>query len=259
MKITVKRYNPSVDAAPYYADYEVDYWDKMTVLEAINWINDNCERLAFDYNCRGRECGRCAVMLDGTPVLGCITMLTDGDHVIEPQAGFPVLRDLVVDKSGPHNRLAMRYNRVRDAPITEQEAMTYNMDAYETINGLEWCCRCHNCQVVCPVFNERPGEYVGPAMMVATALRFYDPYDKGDRVLEAVEGGLWNCIMCGRCTEACDQAEIDHLAIWQELRDAATERGLTAEALEVPEQDGSFVYAAYVTDVANATAVQVNS
>ncbi|MFR1166480.1 MAG: 4Fe-4S dicluster domain-containing protein [Adlercreutzia equolifaciens] len=51
-------------------------------------------------------------------------------------------------------------------------------------------------------------------------------YDQADRIVEAVQGGLWDCTMCGTCTAHCNQLEIDHLAIWQKLRDAATERGL---------------------------------
>ena len=35
--------------------------------------------------------------------------------------------------------------------------------------------------------------------------------------------------MCGTCTSLCNQLEIDHLTIWQKLRDAATERGLIVE------------------------------
>lgn len=63
--------------------------------------------------------------------------------------------------------------------------------------------------------------------MVAIALRHYDPYDQGDRVAEAVQEGMWNCIMCGKCDEVCPAREIRHVDTWTELRAIATERGLT--------------------------------
>lgn len=245
MKITIQKFNPTVDAAPCDKEYDVDYWDKMTVLEVIGWINENVERLAFDYSCRGRVCGRCAVMLDDTPVLACITCVTDGQHAIRPLAGHPVQRDLVVDRGEANNRLALRYNRIRSAPITEQEAMTYNMKNKDDIYNMEWCARCLMCTAACPAFASGSQSYVGPAAMLATAFREFDGYDQSDRVIEAVQGGLWNCIMCGRCTEVCPQDEIDHLKYWQELRDRATERGLTAEAVKVPKTDGSIIYASY--------------
>lgn len=66
MKITVKRYDPSKDNAPYDVTYEVPHDDEyMTLLQALVYIHENEEPLAFDFSCRGRMCGRCAMMLDG--------------------------------------------------------------------------------------------------------------------------------------------------------------------------------------------------
>ena len=62
-------------------------------------------------------------------------------------------------------------------------------------------------------------------------------------MLEAVQGGLWSCIMCGQCTEVCNQAEIDHVGLWTILRDAAVQRGWDEASVEVPDRGGSVVYA----------------
>ena len=73
MKITVKRYDPSKDNAPYETTYEVPHDDEyMTLLQALVYIHENEEPLAFDFSCRGRMCGRCAMMLDGP----CLTART---------------------------------------------------------------------------------------------------------------------------------------------------------------------------------------
>lgn len=80
----------------------------------------------------------------------------------------------------------------------------------------------------CPARAINP-DYIGPSHMLAVAFRHFDPYDQADRIVEAVQGGLWDCTMCGTCTAHCNQLEIDHLAIWQKLRDAATERGLVKQ------------------------------
>jgi hypothetical protein len=62
--------------------------------------------------------------------------------------------------------------------------------------------------------------------LLAIAYRFYDPYDKGNRIAEAVQAGLWNCIMCGQCDDLYSQKEIKRVTlIWKELRDAATAAG----------------------------------
>ncbi|NTW27793.1 MAG: 4Fe-4S dicluster domain-containing protein [Coriobacteriia bacterium] len=228
MNITFKKYDPAVDAAPYEVTCEVEHWDKMTVLEAISWANENREPIAFDYSCRGRVCGRCAVMLDGNPILACVTMIGDASHKIEPLVGQPVLHDLIVDKSQAQARIAQKYARVRTSPLKKEEINTYDMTVAEKIKALEWCARCQVCTAACPAHAAAPSKYVGPASMLATAFRFYDPYDQADRVVEAVQEGLWACIMCGKCDQVCPQGEIKHLDYWTDLRAAATARGFTA-------------------------------
>jgi len=222
------KYDPSVDAEPYLKDYEVPITEHMTVLEAVIYIDENLEPLAYDYSCRGRVCGRCAMMLNGTPCTACTTAIKDQANVIEPLKGHPVIRDLVVDKNETHRRIAEVERRVRGAvlSIPEVEAPVDYENVFLKIDPLEWCARCLSCNAACPALAAAPDKYIGPAGMVAIALRQYDPYDDGDRVLQAVQEGMWNCIMCGKCDEVCPAKEIKHVETWTELRALATGRGL---------------------------------
>ena len=101
-------------------------------------------------------------------------------------------------------------------------------DVTDELFGINYCARCQVCTAGCPARAINP-DYIGPSHMLAVAFRHFDPYDQADRIVEAVQGGLWDCTMCGTCTAHCNQLEIDHLAIWQKLRDAATERGLVKQ------------------------------
>lgn len=226
MKITVLKYDPAVDNEPYYVDGEVEYTEKMTLLEAIISFHENCGEVAFDYSCHGRMCGRCAVMLDGEPKLACCTPITDEAHVIEPLGGLTVIRDLIVDKGDLDAKLSEEYRRVRIEPITEEEVGACDGATAAAMYEMVACLRCGMCNVSCPVYTMSPDEYVGPAMMLAVAYRQMDPYDQSDRVLEAVSKGLYRCIQCGMCDETCQRYEIDHQAAWKRLRVAAEERGL---------------------------------
>lgn len=226
MKLIIKRYDPAKDAAPYDVEYEVPVnGEYMTLLEGLMYIYENCDPIAFDFACRGRLCGRCAMMMDGEPVLACVEPLKEGTHTVEPLTGQPVVRDLIVDKSRAHARLAETYNRVRVSPIEEEEFQTFDMQHNDDLKDMEHCCRCQVCTAGCPAKQANP-DYVGPSQMVAIAFRHFDPYDQGDRIVEAVQGGLWDCLMCGKCDEYCNALEIDHLGIWQKLRDEAEARGL---------------------------------
>ncbi|MBR6527852.1 MAG: 4Fe-4S dicluster domain-containing protein [Lachnospiraceae bacterium] len=229
MKIQIQKYDPAVDAAPYYVTGEVPHKEQMTVLEAVTYFTENCEYIAFDYSCHGRQCGRCAVMMDGVPVMMCCTPITDGDHVIEPLKGHPAMRDLIVDKSEYHDRLSREYVRVRVNPLTNEDVDNFGgQDGSQsgTIWALNRCMRCGVCDAACPTKALKPIEFAGPSTMVAIAFRHLDPYDQGDRVMEAVSKGLYHCIQCGMCDSVCQRFEIDHLGVWQILRDAAEARGL---------------------------------
>ena len=225
MKITVTRFDPSQDAAPYDQTFEVPFTDKMSALEALLYIFENEEPIAFDYACHGRSCGRCAMMVDGEPKLACITPLTDMAHDIAPLEGYPVLHDLIVDKTQRHLATSARYNRVRFDDLNRDEINQFDMESQEKVYSIEWCTRCGRCSSVCPAM-QTSADYVGPMTMLATAYRYYDPYDQADRVVQAVQDGLYRCILCGQCTEVCDSPEIDHLTYWNDLRAAAEQRGL---------------------------------
>lgn len=224
MKITVQRFDPTKDAAPYDATFEVPHHDKMTALEALMYIYENEAPIAFDYACHARSCGRCAMMVDGVAEFACICAIDDGSHRIEPLANYPVIHDLIVDKTAERTLASQLYERVRVEDLTVEEINTFDTSVADQLFELEWCTRCGRCTSSCPA-REDDKDYVGPMAMLGTAYRFYDPYDQADRPLEAVKNGLYRCIMCGTCTEVCSSQEIDHQKYWEELRAAAEGAG----------------------------------
>lgn len=229
MKIAIVKYDPSIDSAPHEEAYEVPHKDKMTALEVINYVHENHEAIAFDYACRGRACGRCAIMFDGEPTLACVTPVDDSNHRIAPLSGLPVIRDLTVDRHGLHERLSYTRKRIRAHELTDEDFLApVSFDEYEKLDPLEWCARCGVCNAGCPVLNTEGGKssYIGPAGMIAIAHRHYDPYDDSDRIIQALQEGLYACIQCGKCDEVCSAKEINHLKVWKDLRAEAEERNL---------------------------------
>lgn len=230
MKVTVFLYDPSADAKPYQKTYDVPWKQYITVLEVLTYIHENYDPIAFDYSCRGRVCGRCTMMLNGEPIMACVTTVPeDQDITIKPLNGFPVIRDLIVDKSKLHDKLTVIYHRVRYKPLEHEDVFKkYDVSTIEKVKPLEWCCRCGNCIASCPVYNEEggPGNFIGSAGLVASALRHYDPNDQGDRLIEAVRNGLFNCIQCGKCDEVCPAQEIKHVETFSNMMAEAEKKGL---------------------------------
>jgi len=81
-----------------YQYFHIDASD-ITLLEALYRAKKIDSTLQFRSSCGAGLCGSCAVTLNGRPVLACQTRLFSGAYVVEPLNGFPVINDLIVDKS----------------------------------------------------------------------------------------------------------------------------------------------------------------
>ncbi len=244
----VFRYDPAKDAKPYYKTYELPWKKYLSALEVLVQIYEEYEDVAFDYGCRGLWCGRCGMMVDGKPVLACMTPVSPGEVPVEPLANFPVIRDLIVDRSRIKAKLhsVMPYLR-RKKPLSEVPAIPY--ETYEQMCGLYRCTECMLCYTVCPVVKDdlNVKKFCGPAGLLKIGMRFYDPRDESDRVMQAVEEGLEHCTQCGACHRVCylglesvkDMPNtlgpaqlfyIDHVSVFKDLRKAAEQRGLLTAA-----------------------------
>jgi len=80
-----------------YCEYEVEYKDRMTVMNVCDYIHEIMDRsLAYYKSCRIGKCTGCVMEVDGKNRLACTT-LAKGGMKIGPARGYPVIRDLVVD------------------------------------------------------------------------------------------------------------------------------------------------------------------
>ncbi len=92
--IKISRFNPETDDRPVLREYDVPYQDEDSVLGALLYIYEEIDStLLFNYGCRYRLCGKCAIKISGKPKLACETPLEGGmileplDHLSDPQ-GF---------------------------------------------------------------------------------------------------------------------------------------------------------------------------
>ena len=103
IQVKVRRYDPATDKEAHYSSYEVLLDEGTSVMGVLKYIYENLDRtLSFYCSCRIGKCTGCWVTVNGKTTLAC-TRLAGGDMVIEPQRGFEVIKDLVVDRSSKAN------------------------------------------------------------------------------------------------------------------------------------------------------------
>lgn len=227
MHLRIQKYDPSMDEEPYYVEGDIDFQEGMNALQALVQFRENVAPVSFDMQCGGGACGRCAMMLDGKPTMTCLVPLDDADHTFEPLAGYPIMRDLIVDKSTLMNQIATTLDRSLLEPITATTTKIEGYDASleEVRTSLEICARCGACTAACPVHEMMPLRYVGPTVMMAHAYRCFDETDASNVLAKAVSDGMYRCTLCGTCDTIC-QKGIDHLNIYKILRSKVEAEGL---------------------------------
>ena len=111
MLVHIKR-QKGPNQKPYWQSFEYNGSLDVTVVTVINTINytddiydiDNnpTERIRWECSCMQGVCGGCAMIINGRPSLACDTFIKDlnsKELVLEPLSKFPVVADLIVDRS----------------------------------------------------------------------------------------------------------------------------------------------------------------
>jgi succinate dehydrogenase / fumarate reductase iron-sulfur subunit len=142
--------------------------DHMSFLEMLDVVNEALahkgeEPIAFDHDCREGICGSCGMVINGVPhgpaksTTTCqlhMRTFKDGDEItIEPwrAAAFPVVRDLVVDRSALDRVIqAGGYISVRAGSAVEANSLPVpKLDSDQAFDAAT-CIGCGACVASCP-------------------------------------------------------------------------------------------------------------
>ncbi|MDZ4235587.1 MAG: succinate dehydrogenase/fumarate reductase iron-sulfur subunit, partial [Dietzia sp.] len=209
------------ESGAYVENHVPDAEPEISLLELLDSLNDRLvddgvDPVAFDSDCREGICGACGVTVDGrahgpaenTP--SCHQRLdsySEGDTLrIEPMrsAVFPVIRDLVVDRSaldgiveaGAH--VSLPAGTAPDADLTAQ-----GHDDAETALDLAACIGCGACVAACP--NGSANLFLG-AKLGHLALMPVASRERGSRarkMVGAADQEFGSCSLYGECSRVC--------------------------------------------------------
>ena len=215
--IQIRRFDPERDREPRWESYEIPWVRSMTVMQALEWLWDQGEYVAFRQNCREFTCGSCAMVVNGKAALACDTRVEDGMR-IEPLSRYPVIKDLVVDTSSVREKWKelelWPHIRGEDQPIPIQPDER-TIHRYGSIYTR--CIECYACLDSCPASENDASAFAGPMWMLQIARAREHPLDGVDRLRQAWEHGLGLCVNCAECQNACPVG-LSPVAVIDELR-----------------------------------------
>ncbi len=176
LQVSVYRYNPENDDAPWMQDFEIDTQGRdLMVLNVLQMIKEQDSSLVYRASCREGVCGSDGMNMNGKNGLSCVTPLSevvkDNRLVLRPLPGLPVIRDLIIDMSlfyKQYERIQPYLQNDERPPAIERLQSPEDRDK---LDGLYECILCACCSTSCPSFWWNPDKFVGPAGLLQ-AYRF---------------------------------------------------------------------------------------
>jgi succinate dehydrogenase / fumarate reductase iron-sulfur subunit len=212
----------SPQAQGHFEPYEIaDAREEMSLLELLDRLNHqlieaNQDPVAFESDCREGICGTCGIDVNGTPhgpednVPACgqhVRSFHDGDTVrIEPfrAAGFTIIRDLIVDRTGL-DRIIQAGGTVAVDAGTAMDADSVLVTHEQSEQALDFaaCIGCGACVSACP--NGAAYLFTG-AKLKHLSLMPHGRMERGKRAVSMVaqmEHEFGPCSQIGECALAC--------------------------------------------------------
>jgi succinate dehydrogenase / fumarate reductase iron-sulfur subunit len=186
LQVSIYRYNPETDSAPYMQEFQVDTQGRdVMVLDVLHLMKEQDNGLAYRRSCREGVCGSDGMNMNGKNGLACITPLSEvvknGKLVLRPLPGLPVIRDLVVDMGlfyQQYERIQPYLQNNTPAPAIERLQSPEDRDK---LDGLYECILCACCSTSCPSFWWNPDKFVGPAGLLQSYRFLADSRDTATR------------------------------------------------------------------------------
>ena len=212
LQVSLYRYNPETDDAPYMQDFSVDTGGRdLMVLDVLELIKaDHDGSVTYRRSCREGVCGSDGLNMNGKNGLACITPLSEsvkGEKlVIRPLPGLPVIRDLVVDMSlfyAQYEKIQPYLQNPTPAPAIER---LQSPEERAQLDGLYECILCACCSTSCPSFWWNPDRFVGPAGLLQAYRFLADSRDTAteDRLAKLDDPfSVFRCHGIQNCVNVC--------------------------------------------------------
>ena len=213
------------DSESYTQSYVYEGNCHISIVEMIEYINNHPPKsdyqneayrpISYESSCEQGLCGSCAMVINGKPVLACETFCDeaadmDGHITVEPLSKFPVVCDLVVDRSEIFETMKRMKLWVEGDAAVSPSTLPLQYKAAQ-------CLLCGCCLEACP--NYAPGDFfAGAAGAVNTmnTLKLNNKSEHKDEIKKQYKDRVFKTCTKSRSCEMVCPAEIPTMTLISE-------------------------------------------
>lgn len=180
----------------------------------LNIKGESVAPVAWESGCLEEVCGSCSMLINSRPRQACTALIKNlikesGSRTITiaPLSKFPLVRDLIVDRSSMFENLKKAHAWI-DTDGTHQKGPGPKISPkkQEIMYTLSTCMTCGCCVEACPQVNDH-SKFVGP--QIFSQVRLFNAHPTGatqkEERLKAMmeEGGISDCGNAQNCVRVC--------------------------------------------------------
>lgn len=229
----------------YWEEFELARIPSANIISSLmeiqrNPLNRRKEKVTpvvWESGCLEEVCGSCSMLINGRPRQACTALIEtiiqetqSNIIVLAPFSKFPLIRDLIVDRT----RMFEDLKRVRawisvDSTYSQEGGPRISPEKQKMMYALSTCMTCGCCLEACPQVNSK-SEFIGPAAISQARLFNANPIgytQKADRMRELMkEGGISSCGNNQNCVQVCPK----EIPLTDSIADIS--RSVTVQAVE---------------------------
>ncbi|KAF3361847.1 Succinate dehydrogenase iron-sulfur subunit [Chlamydiales bacterium STE3] len=206
----------------YWEEFELDLFPSANVISVLMEIQKNpvnregkkVEPIVWEQGCLEEVCGSCSMLINSYPRQACTALIapiiqeTNSNVItLAPFSKFPLVRDLIVDRSSMFENLKKVHAWVdADGAFDRGPGPKISQEAQEMMYAISRCMTCGCCLEACPQINAH-SKFLGPQITAQVRLFNTHPIGKMQRAkrLQPMmeEGGIGNCGNAQNCEKVC--------------------------------------------------------
>lgn len=207
----------------YWEEFELELIPSSNIISSlmeiqrspVNRKGEKVTPVAWESGCLEEVCGSCSMLINGYPRQACSALIQPiiektGDKTIRlaPMTKFPLVRDLIVDRSQMFENLKRIHGwiDVSETYANNQPGPKIYPEKQKVMYQLSTCMTCGCCSEGCPQVNDH-SPFMGPAPISQARLFNANPVghtQKGMRLRPLMEKeGISGCGNSQNCVKVC--------------------------------------------------------